>query len=353
MTSVDPIRTSDTWLERSGPEEHVVVSSRARYARNLPGIPFPMRARPEELAAVTERVAAAVAAHPRFRDGFHFELPGLSASQRTYLKENLLISPEMEKGNEHRAIFLTPDIALAVMVNEEDHLRIYALDAGYRLTEVLNAVIGLESDLARSLPFAFSPKFGYLTACPTNTGTGLRASVMVHLPGMVASKQIAEFAKSLPQIGLTVRGFYGENSEHIGDFFQISNEITLGKSEEEIVQTVGHVVEQIIEREEHARRSLFEKSRAAAEDEVWRAYGILTHARSMSSDEAVRLLSRLRYGVDRGFFPSLTHGELNRLIIAVQPGHLQYGRGSVGPAERDALRAELLRARLASRPTNN
>lgn len=353
MTAADPIRASDTWLARTGPEEHVVVSSRARYARNLPGIPFPMRARPEELAAVAERVAAAVSVHQRFRDGYHLELPGLTPGERTYLKENLLISPEMEKGNEHRAIFLSPDIALAVMINEEDHLRLYALDAGFRLNEVLNAVIALESDLAKSLGFAFSPKFGYLTACPTNTGTGLRASVMVHLPGMVASKQMAEFAKSMPQLGLTVRGFYGENSEHIGDFFQISNEITLGKSEEEIVQAVCHVVERVIEREEQARRSIFEQSHGAAEDEVWRAYGILTHARSMSSDEAVRLLSRLRYGVDRGFFPALSHGELNRLIIAVQPGHLQYGRGAIGPAERDALRAELLRARLASRPSNN
>jgi protein arginine kinase len=350
----DDLKRSDQWLRRTGPEEHIVVSSRARYARNLSRIPFPMRARPEELSEVISRVTKAIDDSPRFVGGIRYYLTEIKALERNFLKENHLISVEMEKGGENRAIFLSADATLAVMVNEEDHLRMFALEGGFQPYEVLNRLTAVEDELNSALHFAFSPKFGYLTACPTNTGTGLRTSVMLHLPALAMTKKLAELMKSMPQLGLTVRGFYGENSENMGDFFQISNEITLGKDEAEIVQRLTNVVEQVIQREEQMRHLLFEQNRVTIEDEVWRAYGLLTNARVMNSQEAVQLLSKLRLGIDRGYFDHLTHNELNRLIIEVQPGHLQYAGGGVAGVEaRDTMRAELLRKRLERNASQN
>lgn len=350
----DKVRKSDQWLDRSGPEEHVVVSSRARYARNLPRVPFPMRARAEELRGVADRVSEALKDSSRFRNGFTFDLTQIHAIERNYLKENHLISSEMEKGGPSRMIFLGDDVRVAVMVNEEDHLRMYALEPGFQLPTVLNRLVELEDEMQQRLNFAFSPQFGFLTACPTNTGTGLRASVMAHLPGLSAMKQMPDVIKNMPQQGLTVRGFYGENSENQGDFFQISNEVTLGKSEQEIVQTLTEKVEQIIEREENARRTLFEQNRTHLDDEVYRAWGILLNARVITSQEAVQLLSRLRYGIDRGYFGRLGHTDLNKLIIEVQPGHLQVIEGAVvGVEARDVLRANLLRKRLGELTAQN
>ncbi|MCX7019865.1 MAG: protein arginine kinase [bacterium] len=344
---MDNLRKSDEWLDRGGPDNNVVMSSRARYARNLPRIPFPMRARHEELKEVLDRVQRAIRNNPRFASPLSFSLTEIKSVERNYLKENHLISTEMEKGGENRMIILTDDIKLAVMINEEDHLRLFALDTGFQLCEVFNQAAALESELGRELGFAFSPKYGYLTACPTNTGTGLRASVMLHLPGLSYIKQISEIVKSMPQLGLTVRGFHGENSENQGDFFQISNEVTLGKSEEQIIDLLSRVIEQILDKEKQARRMLFEKNRAFIEDELWRAYGLLAHARLMTSHEALQLLSKLRLGIDRGYFGSFSHSDLNKLIIEVQPGHLQYSGGGTAKAEaRDRLRADVLRKRL-------
>lgn len=355
MTIDDRFRHSDQWLDREGPEHHVVVSSRARYARNLPRIPFPMRASADELRTVVEQVQEAVDMVPLFRNGLQFNLTGIGRIERNYLKENHLISTEMEKGGESRVIFVSSDVKLAVMVNEEDHLRMFALEGGFQPFEALNAVVALEDQLSRRLHFAFSPRYGYLTACPTNTGTGLRASVMLHLPALAMLKQVPDLVKRMPQQGLTVRGFYGENSDNMGDFFQVSNEVTLGVSEQEIVQRLHLVVEDLVRREEGARRHLFERQREAVEDELWRAYGLLTHARIITSQEAVALLSKLRFGIDRGYFGNLTHSALNHLIIDVQPGHLQVagGGGEVNVHRRDVMRAEMLRRRLQQPPTQN
>jgi protein arginine kinase len=350
----DPFRRSDAWLDRGGPEDHIVVSSRARYARNLPRVPFPMRARQEELQGVVGRARDAIRESGFFRDGMEFSIPDIKPIERNYLKENHLISSEMEKGGDNRAIFVSADVKLAVMVNEEDHLRMVALEGGFQPHEALNGVMVLEDSLSRVLPFAFSQKFGYLTACPTNTGTGLRASVMLHLPALSMLKKMPELVKSMPQFGLTVRGFYGENSENMGDFFQVSNEVTLGRSEQEIVDILTKVTEQIVEKEEQARRHLFDQNRAVVEDEVWRSYGMLTHARVMTSQEAVQLLSKLRFGIDRGFFPGMSHSRLNRIIIEIQPGHLQYlGGGAASSEARDIMRADLLRKRLAQDASRN
>lgn len=344
------LQATDQWLERCGPESHIVVSSRARYARNLPKVPFPLRAKPDELAGVASRVKDAIAKCGLFGSGFEFAINDIKPVERNFLKENHLISVEMEKGGENRALYLNPEVDLAIMVNEEDHLRIYALQAGLQPFAALNRVVELDEMLNAELGFAFSEKFGFLTACPTNTGTGLRSSVMLHLPALSMTKKLPEIVKSMPQFGLTVRGFYGENSENMGDFFQVSNEVTLGKSEEEIVKTLATVVEQIIEREEQARHFLFDQNRAFIEDEVWRAYGVVGNARVMTSQEAVQLLSKLRLGIDRKYFGRMTHADLNRMVVAVQPGHVQCMRGGAKMTtdERDEVRAEFLRSAMTA-----
>lgn len=345
------IQSSDRWLERRGPEEHIAISSRARYARNLPQITFPMRARPEELRTVVEKVGLAINESARFRGGFAFNLAEIPSAQRHFLKENHLISSEMEKGGANRLIFLNGDVTLAIMVNEEDHLRLFALEPGFQLASVLNNLISLETALEKHLNFAFSPRYGFLTACPTNTGTGLRASVLLHLPALASSRQLADLVKTLPQNGLTIRGPYGENSENFGDLFQVSNEVTLGRDEREIVETLTNTVDQVISAEEQARRDLFEKSRNQTEDLVWRAWGLLTNARVLSSQEAVQNLSRLRLGIDRGWFQGLTHGELNKLLIQVQPGHVQIRHaGAESLEQRDVVRASFLRDLLLKKP---
>lgn len=345
---LEALRDTDKWLQGTGPQEHVVVSSRARYARNLPQIPFPMRAKPDELAVVVGRVREVVSHNVNFRDGHYFDLMQMRQVDRSYLRENHLISMEMEKATENRGIFLSPEVHLGVMVNEEDHLRMFALGVGWQPYEVLNNVVMLDEQLNSELHFAFSQKYGFLTACPTNTGTGLRASVMLHLPALAIAKKLPEIIKSMPQFGLTVRGYYGENSENMGDFFQLSNEITLGKSESDIIDTLTRVVQQVIEKEEQSRRLLLEQNTIAIEDDLWRSYGILTNARTISSGEAFQFLSRLRFGIERDYFKGFTHGDLNRLVIEIQPSHLQYAHG-VSPMtleERDAARANLLRERL-------
>lgn len=349
MLDTKQILKSDAWLDRRGPEEHIAISSRARYARNLESLTFPMRARPDELAEIEEKVQSAIQKTDAFKNGLFFNLALMPAPFRHFLKENHLISSEMEKGGPHRLIFLDQDVTQAVMVNEEDHLRIFALEPGFQVPTVLNNLFELEGHLEQHLEFAFSPNYGFLTACPTNTGTGLRASVLLHLPALSSSRHLAEMVKFLPQNGLTIRGPYGENSENFGDLFQVSNEVTLGRDENDIVEILSNTVGRIISAEENARRDLYENHRWQTEDQVWRAWGILANARLITSQEAVQNLSRLRLGIDRGFFPGVTHAQLNHLLIQVQPGHLQVKSGHDDDEEsRNCARAKMLRDTLRS-----
>jgi protein arginine kinase len=277
-------------------------------------------------------------------------MDGLDAADRHFLRESRLISPDMEKVVKERAVHISPDCQDSIMVNEEDHLRIQCMVPGLQLQEVVTRLNHLESQLAEALHFAFSEKLGYLTACPTNTGTGLRISVMLHLPALSLLRSIEEILQGIGPYGLTVRGFYGENSEFQGDFFQISNEITLGKSEDEIRDILQRVMDQIIRREEEARTRLFETRRTSVEDVFWRSLALLSYARRMNSQEAMKHLSRLRLGIDTGMLTHLSHQELNRLVIEAQPAHLEvrYGDGGEMTGEsRDELRAKMLRDRLA------
>ncbi|HOE64794.1 MAG TPA: protein arginine kinase [Candidatus Sumerlaeota bacterium] len=345
---------SDIWLKDEGDCENVVISSRIRLARNLSKIPFSTHAKPEELANVERLVDERIQSIPAFNDYESISLHDVSQFTRRYLKESHIISPEMEKGGEHRKVYLSPGGRISIMVNEEDHLRFQILAAGYNLREILDDLIKLDTKLVELLPIAFSEQLGFLTACPTNLGTGLRVSVMLHLPGLVFNRQIEDTIKMLQPLGVTIRGFYGEDSEFTGDVFQISNEASLGKNEEAIVDSIGSIANKVIEQEEEARMELFDKRPLIVEDTVWRSFGILSQARLMDTQETMKLLSRIRLGIERKYFSKMNHYILNRLFFSIQPAHVEYKR-QTGPnnQKRDAARAELLRCLFTQSGSDN
>lgn len=335
----------DEWIEQEGPMTEVVVSSRARLARNLKGVPFSPRANKSQRQFVAQRVRQAFEQHDELAGYHQLDLASLPADERVRLRESHLISREMEKGGVGRVVLLGPRMDTSVMVNEEDHLRMSVLVSGFRVEEAHRRILAMEEKLEQSLPFAYSEKFGYLTACPTNTGTGLRLSVMLHLPALVMTEQIERTMSPLGSFGLVVRGAYGEHSEHTGDLFQISNEVTLGKTEQQIMEILNEVVRQVIDRELAARQALREQARIKLEDIVCRAVGLLSSARMIDSNEATALLSRARLGVGQSWCSiPLDHARLSRLFIEVQPAHLQFREETQSPEERDLVRAEMLRA---------
>jgi protein arginine kinase len=314
------------WLEASGPLAHVVLSTRIRLARNLERSVFAGRASSDERRRVLEAVDAAWTRCASARGGVRILLDELDGGERQVLHERHLVSKELmasadgRPGRSASAVFLAG--ALGAMVNEEDHLRLQTLQSGFALQPAYAALDRLDDELGAVLPFAFHREFGYLTACPTNAGTGLRASVLIHLPGLVLTKEISKVLQGLAQVGLTFRGLYGEGSEVVGNFFQLSNQTTLGKSEEELLDHLGKIVRQVVEYEEQARQVLLRDAPTIIEDKVWRAYGLLRHARSLSFEESMNLLSGVRLGVGLKLIPGLSVYTLNKLLIFTQPAHL-------------------------------
>ncbi len=338
---------ADEWLRGDAPLAGVVASTRVRYARNLVGHSFSPRAKAPELNEIAEKIHQAVEAAEAARGFRRLKMAAFSPFQRLYLKESHLISAEMERGGEGRYVYFSPDMHMSILVNEEDHMRLQRLEPGLQFAQAMSRLDTLEQAMEDRLTFAFHEQYGYLAACPTNTGTGLRVSIMMNLSALSLTNTVDEILRPIPQYGMTVRGFYGENSEFLGDFYQLSNETTLGKSEQQIIDELDHVARQIVKQEENSRANLFEKNRVKVEDVIWRAFGYLTHARLIPSREALKQLSRIRLGIDRDMFPGLTHVELSQLMIAIQPAHLAQGRDDDDEEARDMARAELLRRRLA------
>ena len=348
-----------SWLDASGPESHIVLSTRVRLARNLAGMSFTVRAPDAERETILELVAAAGRDTRQLKDAALLRMDALERSDRQVLHERHLVSKELaglERDGPLRsgAALLTSGDA-GVMINEEDHLRLQCLRSGLALGPVYAELERLDADLGTRLPFAFHPEFGYLTACPTNAGTGLRASVLIHLPGLVLTKEIAKVLQGLSQVGLTFRGLYGEGSEVVGNFFQLSNQTTLGKSEEDLLDHLVKIVRQVIEYEERAREVLQRDAPTVIADKVWRAYGLLRYARSLSFEETMNLLSGVRLGVGLHLIPDLGVYTLNRLLIFTQPAHLAQleGRPLTDP-DLPIVRAEYVRRMLdadAARPS--
>ncbi|MCE5229573.1 ATP--guanido phosphotransferase [bacterium] len=335
----------DQWLLEDAPRNDVVISSRARLARNLPHLPFAAHATQTQLIGIAERIGAAFHGNGELAPFAAYELGSLDSPARTLLRESHLISTEQEKGGIGRMVYLSPSMDTSVMINEEDHLRLSSLVSGLRVGQAYERIGKLEEAIERKLQMAYSDEFGYLTACPTNTGTGLRLSVMLHMPALAMVGQVEDSLSNINSYGLIVRGAYGEHTENTGDMFQISNEVTLGKSERQIMQTLEKVVRQIIDREMATRELLLKEAREKVRDAVCRALGILGSARQMTSAEAATLLSRTRLGVAQDWGMPLSHAELNRLFVQIQPAHLRFTQGADDdPDKRDLIRADYLRS---------
>jgi protein arginine kinase len=339
--------TSGEWLRATGPESDIVISSRVRLARNLAAFPFTNRASAYQKAEIEgllrDRVAK-LELDPRLD---YVNVPGLSPLDRQFLVERQLISRELASAEGPRGVAVGPKETVSLMINEEDHLRLQVMRSGFALDEAWSDIDRVDDMLEQRVSYAFSEEFGYLTACPTNVGTGMRSSVMLHLPALVWTKQIEKVFRALQKINLAVRGLYGEGSRASGDFYQISNQVTLGKSETGILAEIREVIPQIITYERQARTALLRESRQALQDRVSRAFGTLCSATMMTAEETMDLLSSVRLGVNLSLLDDITIATVNELFIHTQPAHLQKLMGALlDGEERNAARARYLRTRL-------
>ena len=345
------IKQPSEWLRGVGPVSDIVMSSRIRLARNLDKFPFATRATKASQAEVLKLVREALGQTVMLKRPLFLEMGSLSEVDRQFLVERHLVSRDHIVHPDHKGVAIGEGEVVSVMVNEEDHLRVQVMQSGLNLQDAWRLIDTLDDELSERLPYAYSSDWGYLTCCPTNTGTGMRASVMVHLPSLVLTKQINKVLHTITKLGLTARGLYGEGTEASGNFFQISNQVSLGRSEDEILENIERILKEVIHQEQAARESLMTGNRTQLEDRIWRAYGILKHAKTMSSSEALDLLSAVRLGVDLGLMNGLTRKTVNELFIFSQPAHLQKLEGKALTAkERDTKRAHLIRDRLGVQP---
>jgi protein arginine kinase len=339
------------WLRGGGDDAEIVLSTRVRIARNLQGFPFPIRVTAEDAGRILERGRAALDNCESLAGSTVWEVAELDEIDRAILLERHLVSHEL-LGREGTppaaaALALGPDDHLGLMINEEDHFRLQGFGAGFCLERTWRRVDRLDEEIGVLLPWAFHHDYGFLTSCPTNVGTGLRASVLIHLPGLVLTKEIHRVLEGISQVGLTYRGFHGEGSEVTGNLFQLSNQTTLGKSEEELIDHLGRVTGKVIEYERSARSVLLREAPAVIEDKVWRAYGILRHARSLSTQEMLNLLSGLRLGISLKLLRTPRVETLNEILVLAQTAHLTRAAGlRLDEAEADVARAAHVRSRL-------
>lgn len=322
----------------------VVLSTRVRLARNLSDVPFPERASSSQRSDVMSTCAEQLGELKLMKNSSFFDISELSDLEKQVLVERHLISRELCESKQGAGVLINKDQSCSVMINEEDHLRIQFLKTGFNLNSVWKQMDSFDSDLEKSINVAFSSEFGFLTACPTNLGTGLRASVMMHLPGLVIAEQMERVIRAVNQLGITVRGLFGEGSDATGHVFQISNQQTLGESESEIMTRLGNVLKTIIDHELNARTKFLEENRAKLLDKIGRAFGVLQNVHDLSSNEAMNLLSLMRLAVDFNMLPEASRSDLDRLFIECQPGHIQYAANEgIKPELRDIARADKLR----------
>jgi protein arginine kinase len=341
--------TISPWMKESGPDNDIVLSSRVRLARNLSNYPFPIISTEEQDHDILQVIENKV------KDNMYEGIGSISfhkLANKNYIEKNVLvekhlISPHLANESQVGAVLLSENESVSIMLNEEDHIRIQCLFSGLKLSEALTLASGIDDWLENKVDYAFDDTKGYLTSCPTNVGTGLRASVMMHLPALVLTKQMNRLIPAVSQLGLVVRGMYGEGSEALGNIFQISNQITLGKSEEDIVEDLRSVVMQLIQQERTAREKLLKNSKIKLEDRVYRSFGLLSHSRLISYKEAAKCLSDVRLGIDLQLISDMSANILNELMVVSQPNLLQaYAGEGLEPEERDILRAKIIRERM-------
>jgi protein arginine kinase len=347
MNLDDLTRNSGEWLRGTGPESDIVMCSRIRLARNLADFPFGNRASRGEKTEIEANFKSCL--DTAGLDLSYFDVNSMTSLDRQFLVERQLVSRELANGEGARGVAIGPQENISVMVNEEDHLRIQVMLSGLSLHEVWDRINRLDDQLEEYLAYAYSAQLGYLTACPTNVGTGIRVGVMLHLPALVQTKQIDKVFRALQKINLAVRGLYGEGTQAFGDFYQISNQQTLGKSELELIRILTDVVPQVIQYERTARQVLMNERRQHLHDQVSRAYGVLKTAHTISSEETMLLLSSVRMGINLGLIDDLEIATVNELFIQTQPAYLQKIQGTeLGVEERNVARASYLRSRLSN-----
>lgn len=342
------------WLKGTGPESDIVMSSRIRLARNLAQFPFVARASDQDREEIERFLRERIATAPMGRDLDYIDVGRLEEVDRQLLVERQLISREHAEAQGARGVAIDKVEQVSLMINEEDHLRIQCLHSGLDLQGAWSQISMVDDQIGCVVPYAFHERWGYLTACPTNVGTGIRVSVMLHLPALVITRQIDKVFRSLHKISLAVRGLYGEGSQAMGDFYQISNQTTLGRTEEEFVEQVGDVVPVLIDYERRARKFLVRETQQNVHDQVSRAFGILRTAQTITAEETMQLLSRVRMGVLLGLIGDVNLADLNSLLVRTQPAHLQKLRGvELDTKDRNIERARYLRRHLEGGPPQN
>ena len=342
------LRHSPDWMTHEGPEHDIVITSRVRLARNLRGVSFPGWARKEERVMIMQGLQPRVEALPQMAECYSEDLGGLDAIRKQVLVEKHLISREQAAKASGSAAVINKEQTLSIMINEEDHLRMQSIRSGLDLRNAHAALDAVDAGLEQMVNFAWDENYGYLTACPTNLGTGMRASAMLHLPGLVLCEEMSQVIAGVNKLGLAVRGLYGEGTEALANLFQVSNQHTLGESEQEIIAKLERLIQQIVQHERNARLRLMSKRPEKVRDHVGRAFATLKYAHILESKEALTHLSMLRMGCDMALLPTRHARLIDNLLVEIQPAHLQMNsHRKLNPEERDILRATLLRERLA------
>lgn len=349
MTINDLVKQAGEWLKGEGPNADIVISSRVRVARNIKGYPFCHWAGKKEKEEVLSIGKGAIESSKYMKGALFAKIVELNDIDKQFLVERHLMSREHAIKDDSKAVAVDEREIISIMINEEDHIRAQVIQSSFNLTESWRVLNALDNELGNRIEYSYSDRWGYLTACPTNIGTGLRASVMLHLPVLVITNQIGRVLQAITKLGVTARGLYGEGTEASGNFFQISNQVTLGHTEEDIIDNIEKLINQVVGREKSAREYLLSRSKASIYDRIWRAYGTLKSARIITSDETIRLLSLIRLGVDMKVITDIGRKTLNELFILTQPAHLQKIEAKkLSPAERDIKRADLIRAKFKS-----
>jgi len=339
-------RTSE-WLRGTGPNSDVVISCRIRLARNLDKYPFPHWANKKQGQEALEMIEEGIKKVDCLKRTTSFKLAELDSLDKQFLVERHLMSLEHAQKTDHKAVVIDDEEIISIMINEEDHLRMQVIQSGFNLFEAWNIINQIDDSLAKELPFAFLVDWGYLTACPTNTGIGMRGSVMLHLPALVMTRQVDRVLAAIGKLSFTTRGLYGEGTQATGNLFQISNQVSLGHSEYEIIENINGLIRQIIDQEKQAREIMFSKNKPILEDRISRSLGILKNARIISSQETIELLSMVRLGCDVGMVKDIDRLKINELFIITQPAHLQKIESKkLSSEERDLKRADLIRQKL-------
>lgn len=343
----DFIHNTGQWLKGTGAFSNIVMSSRIRLARNLSALPFPNKARKKELNEILSITRNAAEGVDYLKKSVFFKINELDNVDKQFLIERHLMSHEHASNPEGKALIVSEEEVLSIMINEEDHLRIQVMQSGFNLDETWKIANAIDDALSRKLDFAYSLHWGYLTACPTNTGTAMRGSVMLHLPALVMTKQIDKVMAAISKLSFASRGFYGEGTQASGNIYQISNQVSMGHSEQDVLQNINGLIRQVIEQEEQARQALLVQNKPMVEDKVFRSYGTLKNAHIISSQETVELLSMVRLGIDLEILHDVDRNAINELFIMIQPAHLQKISGKkLSASERDTKRASLIREKM-------